>query len=434
MKDEGEVTSSYVRMHHPDALVGLAKLVRSGKMAQENLDLEVPAEIQSTLGAAPTRKPQRRKPQAARVDSDWALIVANTPFKEVVDYSPGTLVFPPSWDKQTVTTTLHVVSRTDGPLTAKLQPGSPFTIASIKIYDGKITPDGHRSIAAEVTRAPWKIDTIAGQDVDIKLSFSPKFDINTFKAGTYRGALDVKGKYWNSSQPKEPPWNISVPVSAEFKGVRVGVIFLCDRPEVDVVSHPERDTTTFDIPATLINYGAAISGRIEGAHLPEGVSIQPNDVKLAAGETRHINVRVSLWASAGLFMPRLLDKPHAVEAVFRHTGKDDRIRFMITPFSGRHVWSWSDTAVGVQFESDFIMFSNGDFTYSLFGTNGNILDYSVDVTGKILGHDYINMGLNVNAKSNFSQTYGWNVKAFKEHYLQFTRSTLWMKLKASPAL
>ena len=445
LRDNGLVTASYLRMHHPEALLRLAKQVQAGKANQRTLDTVIARGLQpgvlaisSPKAPAGSQKFVIGKPQLAHTASKWG-VIANTGVNlNLIDYSPTSLKFPDSWDQQTVTATLHVTSNTDGPVTAALGANSPFAIKSMTIYDGTITqhvgfggqPIALRKVEAQVTHAPWSIDANAGQDVDIELSFSPKFNLNSFTAGVKKDTLAVKGSYWNPNDPVEKPWKLSVPVSGLFKGIQVDVIFEADEDNVTFITPPAYNPSVkqnFEITATLVNVGQDVNGTIVGNDLGPGLSMAPIPITLAKGKTMKTTLVFSIDPESTLYLTLPYGHQVPIGAKLELPGRSSTISMTMTPYDGIHEWDFLGSGAGVDFNADFWMYSSGDFTFNIEGYNNNwFWSDEVSVDGRFNGVQYINLAVTASNLSNFSDFYGFNRSQFKADYVGFLHTPLYM--------
>ncbi len=444
MVDRGLVTPSFIRMHHPEMLQSMVNQVQTGQIKQLTLDTLVPQTLQAGLfkQPPPAPKPTTTAHSKVRKITTGVQVQAYSPVSKYhdlayqglrvinVEHSPKEMKFPESWDKQTVTSTVHIISQTDGPVTASLGPRSPFYIRSMTAYDGyvlnartRVGVTSKRKVASSTTHAPWTLTTNAGQDVDVTLGFSPKFDLFNFVAGYYKDTLTVEGKYWNPNQPKENPWSLDVPVSGRFNGILIGVVFFSDEGSATVITDPAYDPKvpqSVEIPVTIMNAGADANGTIVGDGLPAGVTMQSVPIYVPSGQTRHATLVFNIDRESPFYFAMTTETPIPIGAKFIHGNKSETVGLAMTCYKGVHEWTYDGSAGSVDFKTDFYLFSTGDFHFSIWGQNKNIVfGYDVQARGGFGAQEYVNIALSVDSDDSFSKSFGFNVAALKSNYLNY---------------
>ncbi len=439
LTDSGLVTNGYLRMRRPDLLLSRFKAVKAGKATQLSLDTLVSPKLQTRLGALVV-PPNSGKPTAPSGGlSTWGQLAANLGVAPQVDYSPAQLSFAPSWDKQTVTCTLHLDSPTDGPISAWLGPKSPFTIKSMVAYDGAVARQATRGgtllvrkTATETTKAPWTLTVAAGQEVDITLSFSPKFNPGSFPAGLYKDTLIVRD---TGLSPGVIPWDLSVPVSGMFNGIQIGVIGLAIDRDSTVVTDPVWQPgvpQTFDVQIELINPGPDANGTLVAQGLPTGLSMKPVNIDVPAGKTVTTTVTFAVDQMTH-FYDYLTDGTEVPLGIqFNHGGTSQDITADATFYVGTHMWTWYGNVTSINFEATFSIDKTGMFYAGIAGYNANVfVGFDVTVTGVLNGMQVINMGVSVSRLSNFEDDYHFVRSEFKNNYVQFITSPLHMTVSAN---
>jgi hypothetical protein len=448
MTDGGNVTASYLRQNCPDLLLGLGASVKAGKVPPSKLKGLLTPQLQSRIAlAAPASLLQGAAARitvipaapSSRQPGPWRTALGSRGLTLVeVEHSPANLVFPESWDNQTVLATLHVTSNTDGPVTVSLGPRSPFTIQSLTIYDGLIIPmrgsmKASRKVGSQVTRPPWTIVTNAGQDVDVRLAFSPHFNLFNFAAGIYKDTLTATGTYWNPGDPKEPSWTLRVPVSARFNGLALDVLVLAEDWHPELVTDPVYNPSVpqhLPLAFRLINTRDAVTGVLSGDGLPAGVSVAPATVTIGKGQSKVVPMDVSIDRSSAFYLTAPRDTAIPLNFKFQHGAKVIPVQLGLTIYEGFHLWNLSGSCGPVDFKGHLMLYATGDFHYSANGFNNNLIrPVSVAMTGGFPGAPLINCVFNISANSSGSTSYGWNTANIQSHYLTWLQQPLSMHVK-----
>lgn len=445
--DQGSVTAAYLRLNHPEVLFGITAEVKAGRLPSTQLRGLLSSQLQGRLSAA-TSNPKIRPASLALTTTGgatshapgaWqsALAAHGLQMREV-EHAPASLVFPECWDKQTVTAVLRVTSNTDGPLTVALGPKSPFTIQSLTIYDGLIVGGSMgqmpaRKVAAKVTRPPWMIATNAGQDVEVRLAFSPHFDLFNFTAGTYKDTLSVTGTYWNPGDPKEPSWSLKVPVTGRFDGLALDVIVLADEWHPEVISEASYDPSVpLRVPLGfhLLNFHDAVTGTLSGEGLPAGVSVQPATITVGKVESKAVRLDLVIDRQSAFYLNRPMEVPVPLSFAFHHGGKTVPTHLDLTFYQGFHQWHLSGTCGSVDFSANLNLTAAGDFYFNGNAFNNNLFrPVNVAMLGGFGGSPLINCAFNVDSNSSASKSYGWNTPNVQSHFLTWAHQPLTLKVE-----
>jgi len=428
--DAGLVTVGWLRMHRPDLLAAAAKSVKAGKSNRFSLDSLFSPKMQARL-ANVVFQPPVTKP-GAKSPTGWGQIAASQTEPLTVEYTPNPLRFPDVWDKQTVTCTLHLVAPDDGPVTAALGAKSPFAIKRITAFDGTVmraavrqAQIATRRVGAETLKAPWTIRAKAGQDVDITLSFSPKFDLFSFTAGPKSDKLSVRGGGFG---PGLRPWSISVPVSGMFEGIAIGVIPIAIDRDItvitDIVWQPGVPQT-FTGQVELINAGGDAAGVLEAEGLPAGITMKPVNVTVPAGKTVTATVTFAI-DQLSHFYEYLADGTSVdLNVKFKHAGQTQDVIMGATFYVGQHLWEWQGSVSSVNFQTSFAIFKNGYFMAGTCGYNANlIIGFEVTAVADLNGMEVMNVGCPVSTNSNFETDYKFTRSVFKDKYIEFITSPI----------
>jgi hypothetical protein len=212
-------------------------------------------------------------------------------------HAPATLDFGSVWDAESANRTLTFKATAAGVITAAPL-AAPYSIKAIRIMGvgasgGSASTLGGaamagmsmaRNVRVSQTAPPWQVTASPNEEIQIDVTFEPKFDLFTMAAGAKPSTLVVKGPGNGGN------WTMNVPIAGMFNGKRIGVVFLITQAEIPVVNGLDKEVT---IPVRLIGTSTGATGLIHSKTLPPGVSFPAKSVAVGANQT--IDVPMTLW-------------------------------------------------------------------------------------------------------------------------------------------
>lgn len=166
-------------------------------------------------------------------------------------------------------------------------PGGAFFVSQIR----EMGPPKSRLIAPDVKgRAvfgplpgPWTYNILAaGDQLQIDVTFQPKWDMSTMNAGPKSASMKVSGP------GVTVPWTFSVPLAGMFNG----------KHTMPLVTLPEKDfliTNSMNVVVHLVGAGDETKGRLVWS-LPAGVTVDwgsPTDLTLGGAESKDLTYKFS---------------------------------------------------------------------------------------------------------------------------------------------
>ncbi len=359
----------------------------------------------------------------------------------VVDYSPELLAFPALYEGERADKLLLLTSPTDGPVTLALPKNKNFRILQMRVYDGKVgekvVAGGKKSqgpIYVSRSAEPWTMDAAAGQSVGVIVRFQPDFNIVNNGAGNKTQTLEINGRHWNTTQPKQPPWNVKVPVKGRFKGINLGVISFPENAEIEVI-HPNgydpKQKHVFYASIVMINSKEAATGTVRPISLPNGVTMQPFNVSIAKGEKKTVKVPIYMDRQAKDSLWRYPEVTRDLWLEVKFGQRSSQVGFNVTVYPSYHMWSFNGVDVGsCTVAGDFALYGSGEFRFFGLAENDDIfIARQVFFRGGFDGSDsHVNLFLHVDANDVAYNSYGFVRKEFKDFYTSYIHKLLPIKV------
>ena len=431
---QGRATGAFIRQNCPELIVDLAQQVRSGKRPASDLDAIVgPSTAKALLNSGrPTiakggLRGTKRLAAGRRPDhSPFAgLFKAGIATLLLPEHAPNSISFPSIYEGAKADATFMVVTTTDGPVTATLPADLNFKLVEMKLTDGVIARNREGveipRVVARKTSAPWTLDATAGQTLYFRVRFEPDFNLFKNGAGPKKSTLQVSGRHWNTTQPQQKPWKLSVPLQGRFLGVSIGAIVWPLASEISFLK-PEAYTPgsnyPFEAEVGVIAVKEGMSGTVKPLSLPKGVTMSPVNFQAAKGATTQVKVPLKLKAGQdGIWAQH--EMPHPIKLQVDLGGKSYFVDFYVMVYEGFHHWYYNGDVGSCSVSTNLFLGSSGRFNFSAQGYNEDLLAYrTISFRGSLGGIDFINAAKVADANDAFFLNYGWESSALKQRYTE----------------
>jgi hypothetical protein len=234
-------------------------------------------------------------------------------------YAPQRLDLKDVWDGGSTRATLTFTANAPGKTTASL-PNGPFRVSEMRVMSqGGATSTTFavaKTARARQSTPPWEITSSAGEEIQIDVTFEPKFDLFSMGAGPKSAVLVVKGP------GPQIPWQMNVPVAGVFNGKRLGVGFVANGSDIPAVQGDSQVV----IPVTLFGTGTPTSGNLRAKTSPPGTAFSARPVTLAANETQKLQLPLSINSALSYD-----GTPRQVELVYEYGGGSSTAATTIVP-------------------------------------------------------------------------------------------------------
>ena len=227
---------------------------------------------------------------------------------------------------------IRVIAPEAGVVTAALTPGpSAFRLMEARGLTGLLIPTEvfPKTVVLKDTKGPiavvppFRIDAKAGQAIEYEVRFEPTLDVfgnSGTPVGTYTVKLEIRST---------AGWYASVPVTAEFTGVAVGVIGFVDENDVRVFydGTPCNRPMAFPLSMTFINGSSQThTVTVKPGSLAPSMTIDPFTVTLTPGERRQAPLRATIdGCTPG-------NEPHQGSLIYSYSGTTREVPFSATIF------------------------------------------------------------------------------------------------------
>jgi hypothetical protein len=223
---------------------------------------------------------------------------------------------------------------------------------------------------------PFAMPVKEGESVEIRVAYSPQFNIASYAAGFYDSELTITSKTTPPAGVEVRTSESSVPVKARFTGLNLGVTLWADDPSsiyIKPLPYDPRGSSTHIVKVNLTNLGAATEGRLVSEELPAGVKMAPIPIRLASQQSTTVEVPLQISHEGGFFWgPE--DDPWPVRIRFEgNNGARASVPLWLTQYRALIRFEFRGTCSPLDFNATVTFYGSGHMHYRFYAHNDGLL-------------------------------------------------------------